>query len=334
MPTNRNALIRYKTIDACLQNRQRRWTLEDLITKVSDALYEYEGIDKGVSLRTVQADIQMMRSDKLGYEAPIVVVDKKYYTYSDPQYSITKVPLTQNDLALMNEALVLLKQFKGFSHFDQLSEVVSKLEEHIHSNEEKRVSIINFEKNENLKGLSYLDFLYQSILQKKVLRITYQSFKAREAKTFAFHAWWLKEFKNRWFVVGIRNAKESVIHLALDRIVDLSNESQASYIENTTIVQEEFYKHVLGVTISQQQPEQVVLRFSHIHAPYVRTKPLHHSQQIIEQNHLGLTVELRLQLNFELEKEILSFGEGVEVLAPLRLRRTMGNRLKAAAQVY
>jgi hypothetical protein len=83
MPTNRNALIRYKTIDACLQNRQRKWTLEDLIEKVSDALYEYEGIDKGISLRTIQADIQVMRSDKLGYEAPIIVVDKKYYTYAD-----------------------------------------------------------------------------------------------------------------------------------------------------------------------------------------------------------------------------------------------------------
>ena len=79
MPANRNALIRYKTIDACLKNRFRRWTLEDIIEKVSDTLYEYEGMDKGISRRTIQADIQMMRSDKLGYFAPIVVLDKKYF---------------------------------------------------------------------------------------------------------------------------------------------------------------------------------------------------------------------------------------------------------------
>ena len=48
-----------------------------MIDAVSDALYEYEGID-GVSKRTIQSDIQMMRSDKLGYNAPIVVVDRKY----------------------------------------------------------------------------------------------------------------------------------------------------------------------------------------------------------------------------------------------------------------
>ena len=55
MPANRNALIRFKTIDKCLQNRFRKWTLDDLIEACSDALYEYEGIDKGVSKRSVQA---------------------------------------------------------------------------------------------------------------------------------------------------------------------------------------------------------------------------------------------------------------------------------------
>ena len=83
MPVNRNALIRYTTIDKCLQNYYRNWTLDDLIEACSEALYEYEGIRKGVSRRTVQADIQFMRSDKLGYNAPIIVIDKKYYTYED-----------------------------------------------------------------------------------------------------------------------------------------------------------------------------------------------------------------------------------------------------------
>ena len=94
MPVTRNALIRYRTIDNCLKNRQRRWTLEDLIDACSESLYEYEGIDKGVSKRSIQMDIQFMRSDKLGYNAPIIVLEKKYYTYEDPDYSITNIPLT------------------------------------------------------------------------------------------------------------------------------------------------------------------------------------------------------------------------------------------------
>jgi hypothetical protein len=92
MPLNRYALIRYKTIDKCLQNRFRRWTLDDLIEVCSDVLYEFEGVTKRVGLRTIQSDIQVMRSDKLGYNAPINVVVRKYYTYEDPEYSITNIP--------------------------------------------------------------------------------------------------------------------------------------------------------------------------------------------------------------------------------------------------
>ena len=66
MPANKNALLRYKTIDKCLRNRARRWTLEDLVEACSDAVYEYSGEDEYLSVRTIQLDIQRMRSDELG----------------------------------------------------------------------------------------------------------------------------------------------------------------------------------------------------------------------------------------------------------------------------
>lgn len=119
MPVNCNALIRYKTIDTCLRNKYRRWTLEDLIDACSDALYEYEGIDKGISRRTVQGDIQMMRSEKLGYNAPIVVYDTEYYKYEDEDYSITNIPLSEQDFKTMSEAVEELRLFKGFSYFQE-----------------------------------------------------------------------------------------------------------------------------------------------------------------------------------------------------------------------
>ena len=108
MPANKNALIRYKTIDRCLRNRYRRWTIDDLTEACSEALYEMEGIVKGVSLRTVQGDLQIMRSDKLGYNAPIEVYDKIYYRYADPDYSISDMPLTDDDCNLLLHAIKLL----------------------------------------------------------------------------------------------------------------------------------------------------------------------------------------------------------------------------------
>ena len=114
MSSNKNALIRYKTIDNCLRNRTKLWTLEDLIDACSDALYEYEGKYDLVSKRTVQLDIQNMRSEKLGYNAPIEVFQKKFYRYSEPDFSIKNIPVNENDIKVMNDAVQILKQFKDF----------------------------------------------------------------------------------------------------------------------------------------------------------------------------------------------------------------------------
>ena len=168
MAVNKNALIRYKTIDKCLQNRYREWTLDDLINACSDALYEYEGKDTYVSKRTVQLDIQMMRSDKLGYNAPIVVYNRKFYTYEDENYSITNIPLSDHDLGKLSESVAFLKQFQGFSHFKELDGMVQKLEAHVYAQKTHQKSVIDFEKNDNLKGLDFLDQLYQAIINKPV----------------------------------------------------------------------------------------------------------------------------------------------------------------------
>lgn len=329
MPLNRNALIRYKVIDSCLQRRNRKWTLDDIIDSVSEALYEYEGIDKGISKRTIQADIQMMRSDKLGYFAPIIVNDKKYYTYEDPNYSITNIPLSESDLSKMNEAVEMLKQFRGFSHFSQLNDVVQKLEDHVYSSTKKSLPIIDFEKNDNLKGLEFLETIYQSAIQKRPMEITYKSFTAKEPQSFEFHVWWLKEFRNRWFAVGVKSSKKIIQNLAIDRIIAVKNLPEKEFIVNENLSSDDYYKNVFGVTVSQNlRPIIIKLFVNQNHAPYVLTKPLHHSQVLEEQREDGIIISIKVQHNFEIEREILGFGEGMVILEPIKLREIIKKRLE------
>lgn len=336
MPANRNALIRYKTIDQCLQNRYRKWTLDDLIDAVSDALYEYEGIPNGISKRTVQGDIQMMRSDKLGYNAPIIVEERKYYTYEDPKYSITNIPLTNQDLGKLAEAVEFLKQFQGFSHFRELGGMVQKLEDHIYSAKEKQRPIIDFETNPNLKGLEHLDFIYQAIVKQQVLVMTYQSFKASTANTFSFHAYLLKEFNNRWFVLGKKGREGKLLTLALDRIIEVAIEENEVYYSDNSFDASEYYKNIIGVTVMEGNlPEKVTFKVDKSNAPYVATKPIHHSQIIVETKEDGSVVfQITIKINFELERMLLGFGETLEVISPNRLRRTMKRKFKKALETY
>ena len=100
MPANKNALIRYKTIT------------------------------KGVCSRTVQMDIQIMRSDKLGYNAPIEVYDRIYYRYADPDYSITEMPLSTDDCKLIKEAITLLGN-KENPDADKTRKVLAKVQDRL-----------------------------------------------------------------------------------------------------------------------------------------------------------------------------------------------------------
>lgn len=334
MPANRNALIRYKTIDTCLRNKFRKWTLEDLIDACSDALYEYEGIDKGISRRTVQMDIQMMRSEKLGYNAPIVVYDGKYYKYEEEDYSITNTPLSEQDLKTMSEAVEVLRQFKGFSYFSEMGGIVSRLEDHVTSARQKTVPVIDFEKNESLKGLDFLDTVYHAIVNKRVLQIKYRSFKARSANTFLFYPYLLKEYRNRWFVFGRR--KENLINLALDRIQTIEVAAGEKFIDNDLFEPATFFNDVVGVTKNiGSQAETVRFWVDAPNVPYVETKPFHRSQKIVEERADGSKIfEIRVIINQELQREFFGYADTLQVLFPQSLVDFMRRKFRLANALY
>jgi predicted DNA-binding transcriptional regulator YafY len=335
MPFNRNALIRYRTIDQCLQNRYRKWTLDDLIAACSDAIYEYQGIMTGVSRRTIQADIEMMRSNKLGYEAPIIVVDKKYYTYDDKNYSITNIPLNKQDMQVLGEVASLLQQFKGFNHFADLNEMVSKLEDKIYTQKTHSAPVIDFEKNDNLKGLEWIEVIRKAIVAKKTICITYQSFKARDASTFCFSAYLLKEYRNRWFVLGMQHKRNShIMNLALDRIQAVEEHEEA-YRENLELNLATYYNDCIGVTKSPGQRDcEVVFWIDNANAPYVITKPLHHTQKLLSEDANGKIFSIKVIMNFELERELLGFGSKMRVLGPRILVKQIKEQLKKTLENY
>ena len=247
MPANKNALIRYKTIDNCLRNKYRRWTINDLVDACSDALYDMEGITKGVSLRTIQADLQIMRSDKLGYNAPIEVYDGKYYRYADPEYSIFDMPLSENDYEVMKEAVEMLKQLEDFDHFSEMADVVGRLQDKLSISQSNRKPIINFDSVPNLKGLKLLNPLYNYIANKQPLRIMYQSFNATDPTEYILYPYLLKEYRNRWFLFGSVKKDLVLYNLALDRIVSVEP-LDIPFKDNQEFVSEHLFHDVIGAS--------------------------------------------------------------------------------------
>jgi predicted DNA-binding transcriptional regulator YafY len=335
MPVNRNALIRYRTIDKCLQNRRRKWTIENLIDACNDALYEYEGVDTNISLRTIRMDLNTMRSDSLGYNAPIIVTNKKYYTYEEADYSITNSPLTTQDLSILQEVSHLLRQFKGFSHFNEVSEMVNKLEDKIYSEQHQQAPVIDFEKNELLTGIEWLDVLYKAIVNKTVLMLTYQSFKARSANDVIFYPYLLKEYRNRWFVLGMKKQGKEIITFALDRIQNITPQDKELFTMHKNFDPHTYFNNIIGVTRNvAEKPTTILFWASHYHAPYIKTKPIHPSQKIVEEIKGGTHFSIDVIPNFELERELIGFGEGIKILSPNNIVRQIKRKIRLMKELY
>ena len=335
MAVNKLALIRYKTIDDCLRNRYKKWTLEDLIEKVSETLYELEGITSGVSKRTIQADIQFMRSDKLGYNAPIVVKDKRFYVYEDANFSITKAPINNTDVEKMKEIVGVLKQFNAFNYFDEMSDMITRLENNIHKSTHEGGSYIQLESNNQLKGMDYIPSLYQAILKKSALLIEYKSFKAQQSQNMIYYPYLLKEYRNRWFLIVKAKKGGMLLNLALDRIIEFQELPNEPFVAHDGIDFERYYSDLIGVTkSSNDRPHKVLLEFDAGNVPYVITKPLHHTQQLVAEKEKTSIFRIDVILNYELEREILGFGECVKVLGPRALAQRIKRRLKGAHSLY
>lgn len=335
MAVNKSALLRYNTIDKCLRNRFRKWTLDNLIEKVADALYDQEGIATGISKRTIQADIQQMRSDKLGYNAPIIVVDKKFYTYEDAAYSIHHVAVSDADMVKMKEAVSLLRQLSGFAHFEEMSDVIARLEHSVQYTSASTRTIIQLEYNNLVKGLQWITPLTNAIKEEVPLLITYKSFKAVQAMQKVYYPYLLKEFRNRWFLIGKAKGAKVMVTLALDRIEEMQEMAKKDFVPYDGIDFDTYYADCIGVTKSEKdRAKRIVFWVDKQNVPYITTKPLHASQEVVKEEAGGVIFKMYVVPNFELQKELLGFGEAVKVLGPKILRDQIRKRLKKAADHY
>jgi len=127
---------------------------------------------------------------------------------------------------------------------------------------------------------------------------------------------------------------EGIANLALDRIENIE-EIQQPYVENTFVDFDEYFEDIIGVTRSKEGiVQKVQLQFTPNLAPYILTKPLHGSQRKIQQDESGLTVQLEVIPNYELEQLVLSYGESVKMLEPVSLREKIKERLQKSLESY
>ena len=330
MAETKYPIIRYQTLDRCFRNKYKRYYIDDLIDACSEAIYNHCGSDKGCSRRTILNDIDFMESEA-GWSIPLVHHKdghKVWFRYEDTDFTINETPLSEADYNKLNEAVMMLERFKGMPCFEWIDDLLFKLQSGF---KKSATTILDFEHVPALKGIEHVDRLFNAILYKQVLDITYKTY-GECAFTWVIHPYLIKQYNNRWFLFGKNASKRGAIsNLALDRIVDIKD-SSTSYVEDDGTLQQKL-DEIIGVTIDWSASVQMVrLKFSENRYHYVVTKPLHPSQNIISEDER--TIEISVIPNKELEALILHFGSDVEVLAPVELREQIKEKIEKIRAIY
>lgn len=334
MPTNKNALLRYQILDRCFSDFHKKYEIDDLLQKVNETLYDLYGTE--VSVRQIRDDIKCLR-DRMAYNAPIKAYQyagkKCYYRYEDKNYSIFNNELSTEEVTQLRSTIDMLARFRDGSKNAWLEEVISNLEFRF-GIKANRENVVSFEQNDQLRGLEFLSELIDYAINHQPLNLHYKTYSGKEINV-VIHPYHLKQYNNRWFLFGLEQSPygDRISNRALDRIVKFSK-SNVAFIPNTTIDFSKYFDDVVGVTIPDvsTQKEKIVLKFDADRFPYVVSKPIHHSQTVINQEEC--IIQIQVCPNNELYSCIFSFFPQVEVLQPTWLREDFQKKIAENLKKY
>lgn len=273
---------------------------------------------------TIEKDLFAMRME---HDAPIKYSRKhEGYFYEDPDYTINDIPLSEDELESIRFAVQTLQQFQEVPYFKEFGSAIDKIATRVavagtEGNETS--AFIGFETAYSSIGNQWLPLLLTAIQEKKTCHFTYASFKSGIAKERNVLPVYLKEYRNRWYLISFDLEKSDWITYALERMDGLVV-NEAQHLLKEAFNPSSFFAETIGITTEKKAAERIALRVNDIASKYIESQPLHSSQEKIGTNQFVLTV----QINEELIRTLLGFMGELQIISPAHLVQTWNERIQ------
>lgn len=324
MPHIKNALIRYRIIDRMIRNPYKTYpSKSDLREACEESLFGSTYGDH-ICDSTIEKDLFAMRME---HDAPIKYSRKhEGYFYEDPDYTINDIPLSEDELESIRFAVQTLQQFQEVPYFKEFGSAIDKIATRVavagtEGNETS--AFIGFETAYSSIGNQWLPLLLTAIQEKKTCHFTYASFKSGIAKERNALPVYLKEYRNRWYLISFDLEKSDWITYALERMDGLVV-NEAQHLLKEAFNPSSFFAETIGITTEKKAAERIELRVNDIASKYIESQPLHSSQEKIGTNQFVLTV----QINEELIRTLLGFMGELQIISPAHLVQTWNERIQ------
>jgi predicted DNA-binding transcriptional regulator YafY len=298
--SQRGTIKRYTAIIEKLESKQYPTAL-NIIEYLHELGFE-------ISKRTFERDLDAIRSE-FGIEITYNIYKKGYFI--DKENSIDIASFIRF-LEIVNTAYVLS---------DSLSDSKDVL------------NYIHFDQGGGFTGLKHLNIILQAIRFQKVIQFKHYSYQHKRESEYTINPYLLKEYQNRWYVVGWVDHLNTFRTFGLDRLIDVAVCSK-TFEKDESINLIHQFNQTIGVVYGDGKTEKVVLFFTKNQSFYIKSLPLHPSQQIISEDEKGMIISLNVVPNYELIQLILMYNENVQIISPVWLIEEVKQRLQKTINRY
>lgn len=304
--SKRGYITRYLLILKKLK-AQRYCSLEDLqryVEKHSEYLKERdETLNIGFSKRTFQRDINEINKD-FGVDIEYSRKEKGYYISSG-----------EMDTTNFQRRMEAFDMFNALNLTDQTSAYILL-------------------ENRHPLGTDHIHDLLLAIKNRLRVKFSYQKFWEEEITQRDLEPHALKEFKNRWYLIGKEVNGQITKTFALDRMTKLETTNvHFEYPQNPAL--DTTFKFSFGIMGPETaKPDQIILSFNTVQGKYIKTLPLHETQEILIDDARELRIKLTLFVTYDLIMELMSYGSNMIVLEPASLAERLKSEHQKAYLLY
>ncbi|MFA7447283.1 MAG: WYL domain-containing protein [Weeksellaceae bacterium] len=297
--SKQEALHRHQIIIKKL--RRNPCTFEEILSKLRSESELYE-IDLEISKRTFQRDVKEI--------AALYKIEIKFNRTKKAYYISDDIEDTYSD-----------RLFEALDVF-QLLNLNQTISQFIQFKPRKSTG------TENLNGLLH------AIQNRYQIQFRYEKFFPDEIDSRKVEPYLLKEFKDRWYVLAYDLEKKDFRTFGLDRIYALQI-LPIKFQHPQTMDPKLYYKNSFGIVgPSNGEPQDIILKLTNSFGEYIRTLPLHTSQEILEEDGRDMLIKLHLIPTYDFVFELMSMGANLKVLEPQSLADELKNRFKSALELY
>lgn len=333
MSATKNQIFRIRVIDELLA--RKNWVKSTTMQKVI-----VERFGEEVSLRTIQNDIRDLKEDsRLGYYAPIEYdKKKKAYKYTEEGYTIKNFGLREQEISAFVFYANCLDIFKDYSLFNDFSNGLNKIIEGVKaggkiSDRENVNKVLQTDSLIVAKGHRFLGEAVSAIDKQQKVLVEYQGFGWDKPFKRTLSPYFLKEYKNRWYLLATSQKEDKIKTYAFDRIKSMKVLDE-SFNKIVHFDADEYFKHSFGITAPDGEVMKVILRFDIKEMPYVLSLPIHTTQKVVKEGKSYTDISIDVFDSYELRAYILSKTPAVKVVSPQSLRDAIYESLVKGEKKY